>query len=195
MPVRWIGPGPLYAQLLERPASRFVKVLVHLHPKLDPAIAEGQLARLAELGEVCERLERRWMIEVVPPAGSAFGPGELAASVGAAVERGLDPDWWKLPDVGADEWRRLGALLDAASSRSRLVPLGGDRPLAELVAAFAAVRRTGRGGGFAIGRSVFAPAWRRFLDGDRSPALAADVAGRTVELVDAWRAAGEAAVA
>jgi myo-inositol catabolism protein IolC len=135
------------------------------------------------------------MIEAVPPIGLEFRAGDLAQAISAAVASGLEPDWWKLPDAGADEWRRLGALLDEAGSRARLVPLGGDRPAAELLSTFRAVRLTGRGGGFAVGRSVFAPAWSRFLDGERSDDLAADVAARTVELVDFWRLAGEAAVA
>jgi myo-inositol catabolism protein IolC len=137
------------------------------------------------------------MIEVIAPPGMRYAEGELAAAVDWALRAGLDPDWWKLPNLpegGEAEWRRLAALLDRAGSRARLVPLGGDRPIPELVAAFGAVRRTDRGGGFAIGRSVFGPSWRKFLAGDRSEALADDVARRTLELVAAWREAAAEAV-
>jgi 5-dehydro-2-deoxygluconokinase len=189
-PVEWIHSGPLYAQILERPPSRFVKVLAHLHPQLEQSVFAAQLARLAELSDVCARLERQLMIEVIAPPGSEFAMGELASVVAAGVEDGLDPDWWKLPDAGAEEWDLLTRCLDEAGSRARFVPLGGGRPASELAAGFAAARATGRSAGFAIGRSVFGPAWRRFLDGERSPELAADVARRLLELVDAWRAAG-----
>ncbi len=191
LPVEWIEPAPLYAQILARPPAHFIKVLVHLHPRLEPGILGAQLVRLGELIEVCTRLERRVMIEIIAPPGLAFAPGELAAAVGSGVAAGLDPDWWKLPDAGAEEWRRLSEILAAAGSRARLVPLGGDRPIGELTAGFVAVRRTGRAGGFAIGRSVFAPAWRRFVAGERGRQLAADVTGRLLELVGAWRAVGE----
>ena len=60
-----------------------------------------------------------------------------------------------------------------------------------LAGGFAAVRRTGRAGGFAIGLTVFGPAWRRFVAGERGGALASDVAHRFLELVHAWQDAGE----
>ena len=78
-----------------------------------------------------------------------------------------------------------------------IVLLGLEAPEEELEAAFAAAAREPLVKGFAVGRTLFNDAARRWLKGEiTDEAAVADMAARFQRLVDAWqRAAGRAKAA
>ena len=78
-----------------------------------------------------------------------------------------------------------------------IVLLGLEAPEDELEAAFAAAASEPQVKGFAVGRTIFNEAARRWLKGEISDEAAiADMAGRFQRLVDAWqRVSGRAEAA
>ncbi len=149
----------------------WAKVLVRYNPAGDAIMNARQLERLVELHDHCAATERPLMLELlVPPepaqAGSAFDkgvrPGLVVDAIGAIRGAGATPALWKLE--GFTEKR--DAVAAAAAAGAPCVVLGrGQDP--------AAVDRwiriaSGVEGfvGFAIGRSIWWDALRRFIAGD-----------------------------
>jgi len=76
------------------------------------------------------------------------------------------------------------------------VLLGLDAPAAELEAAFHAVADVPMVKGFAVGRTIFADAARRWFTGTiDDEAATADMAARFAALVEAWQGASAGSVA
>jgi 5-dehydro-2-deoxygluconokinase len=111
---------------------------------------------------------------------------------------GIKPDWWKLePQRDAAAWRAVADAIAAHDPSCRgIVLLGLDAPEAELEAAFAVAAREPLVRGFAVGRTLFADAARRWLKGEIDDAAAvSDMASRFQRLVDAWQRAARMAQA
>lgn len=190
MPTRWIGEGPLYPQLLTRPARWFVKALFHLHQQQSEDVRRVQLERMHELQSACDSLERDLMIEIVQPAGLSFATGEVSRIVGELAAAGIEPQWWKIPVPTEDEWRAVERVLDDAASDARVVILGGGSALDTFGDAFRVAAASPRAAGFAVGRSVFGDAMQAFFGGRAEhEAVVEQVASRYVRLVLAWQAA------
>lgn len=186
-PTQWIADGEIYPQIVARPASWFVKALFHMHPDDAAPVAHAQLQRLRELQSACEALDRELMIEIVAPEGTHFAEGDLPRLVTNAVARGIDPTWWKLPALSADDWREIEATLDASASDARIIILGGAKPLEILQESFRVATGFPRAAGFAVGRSVFGDVATAFFCGAADhEAVVDEVAMRYAMLVEAW---------
>ncbi|HUV32563.1 MAG TPA: DUF2090 domain-containing protein, partial [Devosiaceae bacterium] len=109
------------------------------------------------------------------------------------------PDWWKLePQGSASAWEKIEATITTWDPRCRgVVMLGLDAPQIELEKAFAVAARSPIVKGFAVGRTIFADAARRWLGGEIGDQAAIDdMATRFADLCAAWQSQrGEAAVA
>jgi 5-dehydro-2-deoxygluconokinase len=101
-------------------------------------------------------------------------------------ELGLRPDWWKLPP--AAPWPELAEILRARDPHCHgILILGLEAAEQELAKSFAAAAGTREVRGFAVGRTLFAEAARRWLAGEiDDEVLVGDVAARTRRLVEAW---------
>ncbi len=197
-PIERAEPGPLRfldqptAELLSWPGRQVVKVLVDLHP--DHQQLELQLSQLQQLQAACQRLDREWLLELLPRP-SREAPLALEA-LGPMVERvyqaGLIPDWWKLPPV--DDWRPIQSQLERFDPHCRgILVLGQDAPEAQVVASFAAAKDAPWVRGFAVGRTIFAApaeAWLRGQLADED--FVARVASAFSRLVAAWLQRGDA---
>lgn len=187
LPVQWVEPGSLYGQILKRDGRSFVKVLVRHSRDLATDVRRDQIEQLRRLMRVCDELERRLMIEVVPPEGATLGP-----ALADLLEAGLRPTWWKVPGASsAAEWEEVVSILDHHQPSGRIVILGQAASLSRLEQWFRLARSTHHGVGFAIGRTVMWEAWERWVTGDWSDDRVVDVIAERYERVaELWHAAG-----
>ena len=77
---------------------------------------------------------------------------------------GIKPDWWTLPPLSAENWQRVGALIEANDPFCRgVLILGLDSPEETLKAGFAAAADARWVKGFAVGRTIVGQPSRRWL--------------------------------
>jgi 5-dehydro-2-deoxygluconokinase len=182
--------------LLEWPRDQVVKCLCFCHPDDDAAMWARQEEVLRRLFAAVRRNRLELLLEVIP---SKVGPvhEETAARV---IERiygiGIFPDWWKLEPLSSDgAWRAACEAITRNDPHTRgIVVLGLDAPAEELEARFALAARHDLVKGFAVGRTIFGDAARRWLAGRLGDDEAvADMAERYGALCSAWdRARAEA---
>jgi 5-dehydro-2-deoxygluconokinase len=106
---------------------------------------------------------------------------------------GIHPDWWKLEaQPSAAAWRAIGRTIENTDPLCRgVLLLGLDAPEAELAATMRLAAAEPSVRGFAIGRTIFGDAARRWLAGEiADEAAIADMADRFARLAAAWQAAG-----
>jgi 5-dehydro-2-deoxygluconokinase len=195
-PLDFEGGGSLAANLLEWPVGQTIKALCFYRPD-DPAeLRERQERELLRVHDAARRLGRELLIEIICGKHGALETGTVAAVLQRLYGLGIKPDWWKLePQADAAAWRATAAVIAANDPLCRgIVLLGLEAAEAELEAAFAVAAREPLVKGFAVGRTIFNDAARRWLEGEMTDeAAVADMAGRFQRLVEAWRrAAGPA---
>lgn len=165
LPVSWLGDKPLYQEILQRPASWFVKVLWQYHPRLNEEIRRQQLLRLKDLAMVCDHLDRRLMVELIIPG--EFADHELATgeAMSRVYEQSIYPFWWKIAgDISATHWSTLADILEHNDPHARIILLGGQQmEIASFGPLIGRAKASGKVSGFAIGRGIFWQPWQRFL--------------------------------
>ncbi|MEO7741552.1 MAG: DUF2090 domain-containing protein [Usitatibacter sp.] len=159
----------------------------------DPApLREAQLASIAALAAACRDTERELLLEILPPPGEAPTASSAARAMETIYAAGIRPDWWKLPPSPSPEaWCAVDAAIERhdALCRGTLI-LGMDASPESLAAGFAAARASRQVRGFAVGRSIFAPAAQQWLAGAWSDdAACEDIARRYEQVIDTWNAA------
>jgi 5-dehydro-2-deoxygluconokinase len=103
---------------------------------------------------------------------------------------GIRPDWWKLQPPASDaEWEAIGKVLAKNDPHCRgVLLLGLEASEAELERSFALAARHRACKGFAVGRSLFMDAARRwFGDECNDDAVADEVAANYLRLVNSWK--------
>jgi 5-dehydro-2-deoxygluconokinase len=117
------------------------------------------------------------------------GDDTVARALAEVYDQGIKPDWWKLEaQASPTAWSAIDAVIDARDPFCRgVVLLGLDAPQRELEAAFEIARSSHNVRGFAVGRTIFADAARKWLAGEiRDEEAVADMAGRFGALVQVW---------
>jgi len=198
-PLDFENGGSLGAQLVEWPVGHTIKCLCFYHPD-DPAdLKERQERELLRLHDAARRIGRELLVEIIAGKNGPLKPDTVPLVLQRLYGLGIRPDWWKLePQRDAAAWRAVGEVITASDPYCRgIVLLGLEAPEAELEAAFAAAASEPQVKGFAVGRTIFNQAARRWLKGEISDEAAiGDMAGCFQRLVDAWqRASGRAKAA
>ncbi len=198
-PLDFENGGSLGAQLVEWPVGHTIKCLCFYHPD-DPAdLKERQERELLRLHDAARRIGRELLVEIIAGKSGPLKPDTVPLVLQRLYDLGIKPDWWKLePQRDAAAWRAIGEVITANDPYCRgIVLLGLEAPEEELEAAFAAAASEPQVKGFAVGRTIFNQAARRWLKGEISDEAAiGDMAGRFQRLVDAWqRASGRAKAA
>jgi 5-dehydro-2-deoxygluconokinase len=173
------------------PASHVAKCLVYFHPDDAPALKNAQLARLGSLARACHDGGRELLVEVIPPAGSSVDPLTLSHAMEAIYGEGIRPDWWKLPPSPQPAaWRFVGEAIERFDPHCRgVLVLGMEAGSAALREGFTAAQGPWVHG-FAVGRSIFAPAAEAWLRGEWNDARAVDdIAARYLEVIGLWEEA------
>ncbi len=198
-PLDFEGGGDIGAKLVEWPVGHTIKCLSFYHPDDPDDLKKRQERELLRIMDAARLIGRELLIEIISGKNGPLKPDTVATVLKRLYALGIKPDWWKLepqPDVAA--WRASAEVIRENDPYCRgIVLLGLEAPEEELEAAFAAAAREPLVKGFAVGRTLFNDAARRWLKGEiTDEAAVADMAARFQRLVDAWqRAAGRAKAA
>jgi 5-dehydro-2-deoxygluconokinase len=198
-PLDFEGGGSLGAQLVEWPVGHTIKCLCFYHPDDPPELKQRQERELLRLHDAARGIGRELLVEIIAGKHGMLTADTVAGILQHLYGLGIKPDWWKLePQQDKAAWRAIGEVISRNDPYCRgIVLLGLEAPENELEMAFAAAAGEPQVKGFAVGRTIFNDAARRWLKGEiTDEAAISDMAGRFQRLVDAWqRAAGHAKVA
>ncbi|MFN3825392.1 MAG: 5-dehydro-2-deoxygluconokinase, partial [Pseudorhodobacter sp.] len=207
-PCEWPGSRPLTLEpslgpdcggLQDWARGNVVKVLCFCHPDDDASIWADHIATVNRLFVAARRNGLEFLLEVIP---SKVGPSDddtTARVIKRFYAAGIYPDWWKLePLTTHAAWANAIAEIEAHDRYTRgIVVLGLDAPEAALSASFATAARFSLVKGFAVGRTIFGDAARRWFAGELADAQAvAEMQTRYARLCGIWdKARGQARVA
>jgi 5-dehydro-2-deoxygluconokinase len=171
------------------PAEHVVKCLVAHHPDDESALATAQLDTLVALAQACHGTGHELLVEVIPPRDLPRDSQTLARALQQIYDRGVTPDWWKLPPpADAATWQHIDSVIRRNDPRCRgVLLLGLEASESHLAEGFRAAADQPLCKGFAVGRSLFADAAAAWfggaIDGD---AVIEQVAQRYSRLIQIW---------
>jgi myo-inositol catabolism protein IolC len=182
--------GEDFERHLERLPPDLAKLLVRWSPGDDAGRKRRQGELLGRVQATLEKLAIPLMLELMVPQAATAEASARAALTAAAIdelrELGIAPAVWKLePQADADAY----ALLAGRSGGAPCVVLGAGGALEHVAAQVRTVARTPGWAGFAVGRSVWAPALDAWDAGAERADCVARVADGYVQLIDAHLAA------
>ena len=172
------------------PAEHVAKCLVAMHPDDPPELQAMQLSRIRTIAGACAETGRELLLEVIPPARGPADPALVSRAMDAIYGTGVKPDWWKLPpQVQPAAWRFVGESIERNDALCRgVLVLGMEAGAEELRESFAAAAQCPWVHGFAVGRSIFAPAAEAWMKGDWNDARAVDdIVARYEEVIAIWQ--------
>jgi 5-dehydro-2-deoxygluconokinase len=140
------------------------------------------LPRLKALYEACVECGRELLLEIIC--------ARLPEAMQEIYAAGIRPDWWKLQPPASDaEWVAIGKVLARNDPHCRgVLLLGLEASEAELERSFALAARHPACKGFAVGRSLFMDAARRWFGNEcNDNAVADEVAANYLRLVKSWK--------
>lgn len=197
-PVEWPGSRPLtlepeigpdFGGLVEWPTDQVVKVLCFCHPDDDAATRAAQEDVVLRLFTSARRNNLEFLLELIPSKVGPVAEDTTARLIQQFYDLGIYPDWWKLEPSASDAaWRKAVAAIERNDPHTRgIVLLGLDASPDELRASFAVAARHDLVKGFAVGRTIFGEAARRWLAGSLSDAEAiAEMAAKYQGLCEVW---------
>ncbi|NLH82322.1 MAG: 5-dehydro-2-deoxygluconokinase [Phyllobacteriaceae bacterium] len=188
-PLRFEFDQDVGGRLIEWPVDHCIKVLCFFHPDDPDDLRALQIDRLLTAQQAARRVGREILIEIIASKAGPIDDDTIPRALTELYDAGLMPDWWKLePQASPRAWAAIDALIAARDPRCRgVVLLGLEAPIETLKRGFAAAKTATRVRGFAVGRTIFAEAARRWFAGEIDDAAAVDdMAGRFGALVDFW---------
>ncbi len=197
-PAEWPGSRPLALEpelgldcgtLSEWAREDVVKVLCFCHPDDDAATRTEQETTVKKLFQAARRNRLEFLLEIIPSKVGATDDDTVAKLIRQFYAAGIYPDWWKLePMKTAAGWQKAIAAIEAHDRHTRgIVVLGLDAPEMELSASFEVAAQFDLVKGFAVGRTIFGDAARRWLAAEMTDAEAVDdMAKRFERLCRIW---------
>lgn len=200
-PAEWPASRPLTLEpelgsdcgtLSEWAREDVVKVLCFCHPDDGSALRREQEVTVKRLFEAARRNRLEFLLEIISSKVGETDDHTVATLIHQFYAAGIYPDWWKLePMKTATAWRNAIAAIEAHDCHTRgIVVLGLDAPEAELSTSFEVAAQFDLVKGFAVGRTIFGDAARRWLGGEITDLQAVeDMAKRYERLCAIWDAA------
>jgi 5-dehydro-2-deoxygluconokinase len=188
-PLRFEISQDVGGRISEWPLIHTVKCLAFYHPDDDAVLKDQQAGKLKTLYEAVRRAGRELLIEIIVSKNGPFDDDTTARALAELYSLGIKPDWWKLePQASPGAWQKIEEVIAANDPWCRgVVLLGLDAPEGALLERFDACADSPLVRGFAIGRTVFSDAAKKWLAGDiDDDAAIADMAGRFGRLAEAW---------
>jgi len=197
-PVEWPGSRPLQLEpeigldmggLVEWPLEHVVKVLCFYHPDDDAEMKAKQEGLVQRLFAAARRNRLEMLFEIIPSRVRPADDQATARVIERFYEIGVYPDWWKLEPMTSEQaWANACEAIQRHDPYTRgIVVLGRDAPKEELEESFAVAARFGLVKGFAVGRTIFADAARRWLKGEMTDQEAiAAMADNYRSLCEVW---------
>ena len=193
-PVEFVGGANPSATIRTWPEEHVVKCNLYMHPKDDARTKELQEGRVLQLYDACIKSERRLLLEVQAPSGMSYDDNSIVGLLERFYEIGVRPDWWKVPpNKEPGVWRRIGDVVREHDPYcAGVLVLGQALEEGDLAEYFAAAASEQRCNGFAIGRSIYGKAARRWLSGEiDDEELMSSVSGRYERMVELWQLRNE----
>jgi 5-dehydro-2-deoxygluconokinase len=187
--------GNLGLRLRAWPSEHIAKCLVVFHPDDRDSLKETQIAQMRLLAEACAATGREMLLEVIAPARATDDALATARALDAIYGGGVKPDWWKLPpSADPAAWLAIERSIERGDPHCRgVLVLGMEAGTEKLRESFAAAARNPRVRGFAVGRSIFAPAAENWFAGRWTDARVVDeVAARYEDVIALWDGADRA---
>jgi 5-dehydro-2-deoxygluconokinase len=189
-PVEFVGGPNVAATLRSWPQEHVVKCNLYWHPEDEPEIRDLQEHTVFQLFDACLKNERRLLLEIQAPRGMSYDEASVSELLSRFYEFGVRPEWWKLPpnpDPGV--WKRIGDVVREHDPYcAGLLVLGQALEEEELVKSFAAAASEPLCRGFAIGRSIYGEAARRWMGGEiGDEELASSVAANYERMISLWQ--------
>jgi 5-dehydro-2-deoxygluconokinase len=189
-PVEFVGGPNVAATLQTWPQEHVVKCNLYMHPRDDAEIKDLQEQKVLQLFDACVREDRLLLLEIQASSGMQYGEASVAELLDRFYELGVRPEWWKLPpDPDPGVWKRIGDVVREHDPYcAGLLVLGQALEEEDLVKSFAAASSEPLCRGFAIGRSIYGGAARRWLAremGDEE--LVSSVAANYERMISLWQ--------
>ncbi|MEO8145087.1 MAG: 5-dehydro-2-deoxygluconokinase [Betaproteobacteria bacterium] len=162
--------------LRDWPAEHVVKCLCYYAP--------ADLRKIVQLYEACVATGHELLLEIISP--------RLPEAIAEIYAAGVRPDWWKLPPPASEAaWAALENVISRNDPQCRgILLLGLEASEEQLERDFALAAPRPLCKGFAVGRSIFMQAARRWFDGACGDAAVVDeVAANYGRLVESWKTA------
>ncbi|SFG08029.1 5-dehydro-2-deoxygluconokinase [Novosphingobium sp. CF614] len=194
-PLEFESSADVATELCEWPYNHVAKCLVFAHPDDEVILRERQERQVARLYDACRKTRHELLLEVIVPQGMESAPDTVSRMIERYYDLGVRPDWWKLePASDVETWANIQDAILKHDPRCRgVVILGLAAPDEVLLRSFAAVRDVPVVKGFAVGRTIWAEAARKWLAGEIDDAQALDMlVERFGILVRGWREARKA---
>jgi 5-dehydro-2-deoxygluconokinase len=183
-PVEVPGSAPLAfeagdniaAALRAWPAEHVVKCLFSFDERNSP--------KVRQLQEACIATGHELLLEIIPQ--------DLPRALKECYAAGIRPDWWKLPPPSSEqEWISVERIILENDAYCRgVILLGMEASEEALERGFALAARHPICKGFAVGRSIFMDAARRWFAGACGDEdVVKTVSGKYAALVSGWRKA------
>lgn len=192
-PLKFEFSQDLGSRLIEWPLEHCIKVLCFYHPD-DPAdLKAEQTAKLVTAYEAARKVGREILIEIIASKAGPLGDDTVARALTELYAAGLKPDWWKLePQASEVAWEAIDGVIKRNDPYCRgVVLLGLEAPIETLKQGFAAAKTATCVKGFAVGRTIFADAAKRWLACEiDDEAAIADMAQKFGALVEIWLSLG-----
>ncbi|KRA43180.1 bifunctional 5-dehydro-2-deoxygluconokinase/5-dehydro-2-deoxyphosphogluconate aldolase [Devosia sp. Root635] len=182
------------SRLVEWPVDHCIKVLCFYHPDDPAALKAEQIAKLRSAYDAARGIGRELLVEIIASKHGSVGDKTISQALRDVYDAGIKPDWWKLEaQPSAAAWGQIDSVIEARDPLCRgVVLLGLEAPQDQLEAGFRMARQSRSVRGFAVGRTIFADAARRWLVGEiGDDAAIDDMARRFGALVDIWLRLGE----
>lgn len=197
-PTEWPGSRPLklepdlgadYGGLVEWPVEHVVKLLCFYHPDDTADMKAEQEATVQRLFTAARRNRLEFLLEIIPSKAGPVDDKTTARVIQRFYDIGVYPDWWKLePMKTKAAWANACEAITRNDPYTRgIVVLGLDAPAEELESSLAIAAGFDLVKGFAVGRTIFGDAARKWLNGKITDQEAiAEMVARYKNLCDVW---------
>jgi 5-dehydro-2-deoxygluconokinase len=197
-PTEWPGSRPLKLEpdlgadcggLVEWPVEHVVKLLCFYHPDDTADMKAEQEATVKRLFTAARRNRLEFLLEIIPSKAGPVDDETTARVIQRFYDIGVYPDWWKLePMKTKAAWANACEAITRNDPYTRgIVVLGLDAPAEELESSLAIAAGFDLVKGFAVGRTIFGDAARKWLNGKISDNEAiAEMVARYKNLCDVW---------
>jgi 5-dehydro-2-deoxygluconokinase len=183
------GPD-LGSRLAEWPVNQCIKVLAPLRTDDPQDIIDYHERELVRLADACRGTGHEFLLEIINGRkDKPADPAQIIALMTRLYDLGVMPDWWKLePIADADFWSQAGDIVRANDPHIQgIIVLGKEATDTELAATFATARSEEMVRGFAIGRTIFGDAAKKWFSDQIDDDAAHDMMVATYsQLIDAW---------
>jgi 5-dehydro-2-deoxygluconokinase len=195
-PVEFDPRSGIGLPLLEWPASHVVKCLIFYHPDDELELRLQQEDRVRQLHADCVALGRDLLLEVIATsAGQACDAHTIANIQRRFYNLGVYPAWWKLESQSREGWQEISQVVEQYDPLCNgVLLLGLDAPEEQLQASFEVAASFRICKGFAVGRSIFGDAARRWLAGELDDKATTElIADNYQQMIRFWQKSAAAA--